>query len=75
VTSQPRWQFQDGSPRWRFSYVSQAGCERVDGRRRNDSERSARFAFSSRKQAGLRAGPWAARPAAAVSAQWPLEVN
>jgi hypothetical protein len=68
VTSQPRWRRQDGAPkmatpiRWRRQdggprYMSQAGCERVDGRRRNDSEQSARFAFSPRKQAGLRAGP------------------
>jgi hypothetical protein len=69
----PAWRRQDGdakmtTSRWRFSLMSQAGCERVDGRRRNDSEQSARFAFSPRKQAGLRAGPLAARPAATVSA-------
>jgi hypothetical protein len=63
----PTWRRQDGdakmaTPRWRFSLMSQTGCERVDGRRRNDSEQSARFAFSPRKQAGLRAGPLAARP-------------
>jgi hypothetical protein len=54
--------------RWRPSYVSQAGSERFDGRRRNDSEQSATLAFSPRKQAGLRAGPQATRWAATASA-------
>jgi hypothetical protein len=69
----PTWRRQDGdakmtTSRWRFSLMSQTGCERVDGRRRNDSEQNARFAFSPRKQARLRAGPLVARPAATVSA-------
>jgi hypothetical protein len=62
----PTWRCQDGdakmaTSRWRFSLMSQAGCERVDGRRRSDSEQSARFAFSPRKQAALRAGLLTAR--------------
>jgi hypothetical protein len=62
-----RWRCQDGDIK--MTVLAQAGCERVDGRRQNDSEQSARFAFSPRKQAGLRAGPLAARPVATVSAR------